>query len=234
MGKPHTSKNKLEFASEEDQEKFSSLLENIKKQYGFDILGINIPQGKDTRVFYAVINTTIELDKITNKKIKDKGEKLTAKISLISSQHIDKSIIFYTTKDYCYFEKKSEFYNFFNFEGETPTKKFNAFTQIFFSKIYENRFKKINVKLSNNSTSYYTSDSRKEYCFGIYPLTHFNNKPRHRTKENSDKAQKICPTLFKYVADITTVSFYFSPDPSKGLSELEILRNYLAYRNGKS
>lgn len=238
MGKPHTSKNKQKFASEEDKEKFSNLLSNME-QYGLDldVFYIDLSEKKQKVRFFAILILirSIERKDIKNKETREKFEMLKAKLILVPANDEDRSVIGYLTDDYCYFEVPDEFDKFFNsftpsYSWRSDSNKFNAFVDQFFPQIPDKlNFSRISRDERKSVNKYFPKlINNYQYCYGLRRLGKRDGVQFHRTRENTNKAKHVCANLYKKIEKSTNVSFCFSNDPQKERSECEILKQYEA------
>lgn len=76
-------------------------------------------------------------------------------------------------------------------------------------------------------------DPNAIYCYDARRLGLRDGKQMNRSVFISNLTEIRKPELFRYFANEPSVTFYFSPDPEKELSDIEIIDNFRARENTK-
>lgn len=147
-----------------------------------------------------------------------------------TNHYINAYIDFYEV----HFESAMEFINFFGIQNTNANRNlfldFNAFfaSAIPKKKVIDKKDATERLILGGHSES---NNPNSIYCYDVR-RSGLNKEERfkHRTTENSNKAKVLRPKLYEMYKDDITLSFYFSDDPSRELSDEEIMAN-VAKRN---
>lgn len=152
-----------------------------------------------------------------------------AKLEFIKEKDTKQSIFAYADYYEVYFSSVAEFANFFDVKiGDAKRDLFLDFSEKFATAI-----PKCKIVQKNDSLLTRLQGSRAEgsdpeaiYCYDIRRsgITK-TGENKIRSVENSNKAETLRPFLFDKYKDDSTLSFYFTSDKGKELSDAEIMNN---------
>ncbi len=150
-----------------------------------------------------------------------------AKIEFLRYNNTNVSINAYIDFFEVHFNSTWEFCGFFGVQNNNANR--NLFVD--FSNVFKNCIP--NSKIFNKPNVYNVEMSKRLdgnnpnaiYCYDIHRNGTFSDgRPHQRTVENSNKAFLICPIAYEKFKDDWNLSFYFSDDPQKQLSDKELIQ----------